>query len=382
MNIVVAVDSFKGSLSSAEAGEAVKKGIMKACPQADVYVSPLADGGEGTVDALVSGMGGSIKHLEATGPLGNKISTYYGILPQKQTAVIEMASVAGLPLVPTDKRNPLYTTTYGVGEIILDAIRSGCRHFIVGIGGSATNDGGIGMLQALGFDMLDENGAAIPFGAIGLKSLASIDDVHVLPELKECHFRIACDVKNPLCGQDGCSAVFAPQKGASAAEIVQMDEWLERYAKIAQAKYPRANPQTPGCGAAGGLGFAFCTFMDAALESGIDIVLDEINLEGHIAKADLVITGEGRLDRQTVMGKAPIGVARIAQRYNKPVIAFAGCVTREARVCNEHGIDAFFPILREPVTVQEAMETVTARRNMADTVEQVMRLILRCRKET
>jgi glycerate kinase len=293
-----------------------------------------------------------------------------------------MASVAGLPLVPTDKRNPLYTTTYGVGEIILDAIRSGCRHFIVGIGGSATNDGGIGMLQALGFDMLDESGAAIPFGAIGLKSLASIDDVHVLPELKECHFRIACDVKNPLCGQDGCSAVFAPQKGASAAEIVQMDEWLERYAKIAQAKYPRANPQTPGCGAAGGLGFAFCTFMDAALESGIDIVLDEINLEGHIAKADLVITGEGRLDRQTVMGKAPIGVARIAQRYNKPVIAFAGCVTREARVCNEHGIDAFFPILREPVTVQEAMETVTARRNMADTVEQVMRLILRCRKET
>lgn len=254
--------------------------------------------------------------------------------------------------------------------------------FNVGIGGSATNDGGIGMLQALGFDMLDENGAAIPFGAIGLKSLASIDDAHVLSELSECHFRIACDVKNPLCGQEGCSAVFAPQKGANAAEIVQMDEWLERYAKIAQEKYPHANPHTPGCGAAGGLGFAFCTFMDAALESGIDIVLDVINLEEHIAKADLVITGEGRLDSQTAMGKAPIGVARIAKMYNKPVIAFAGCVTWEAWVCNEHGIDAFFPILREPVTVQEAMETVTARRNMADTVEQVMRLILRCRKET
>ncbi|HCP95148.1 MAG TPA: glycerate kinase [Anaerovibrio sp.] len=375
MNIVIAIDSLKGSLTSLEAGKAIETGIKKVYSEAVTKVLPLADGGEGTVEALTLGMGGKLQSIEVTGPLGNKILAQYGILSDGKTAIVEMAAAAGITLVPDNKRNPLYTTTYGVGEILLDAMHKGCRHFIIGIGGSATNDGGVGMLQALGYDMLDADGKPVPFGAAGLKVLCRIDDSRVTPELKECSFRIACDVTNPLCGEKGCSAIYGPQKGASPEDIALMDKWMGDYARISKEKYSHADANAPGAGAAGGMGFAFLTFTNATLESGIEIVLAETKLEDHISKADLVITGEGRLDGQTVMGKAPVGVARIAKKYNKPVIAFAGCVTPEATACNEHGIDAFFPILRGVVSLSEAMEPKNARQNMIDTVEQAMRLL-------
>lgn len=375
MNIVIAIDSLKGSLTSLEAGKAIETGIKKVYSEAVTKVLPLADGGEGTVEALTLGMGGKLQSIEVTGPLGNKILAQYGILSDGKTAIVEMAAAAGITLVPDNKRNPLYTTTYGVGEILLDAMHKGCRHFIIGIGGSATNDGGVGMLQALGYDMLDADGNPVPFGAAGLKVLCRIDDSRVTPELKECSFRIACDVTNPLCGEKGCSAIYGPQKGASPEDIALMDKWMGDYARISKKKYSHADANAPGAGAAGGMGFAFLTFTNATLESGIEIVLAETKLEDHISKADLVITGEGRLDGQTVMGKAPVGVARIAKKYNKPVIAFAGCVTPEATACNEHGIDAFFPILRGVVSLSEAMEPKNARQNMIDTVEQAMRLL-------
>ena len=380
LEILVAIDSFKGSLTSLEAGEAIRSGISRVYPNAHVKILPLADGGEGTVEALTLGMGGSLQKVEVTGPLGEKVTAQYGILQDKKTAIVEMAAAAGITLVPKEQRNPLYTTTYGVGEILLDAIHKGCRHFIVGIGGSATNDGGLGMLQALGYRMLDDTGAPVPHSALGLKKLATVDDTDVLPELKECTFRIACDVTNPLCGPTGCSAVFGPQKGASPDAVKMMDGWLQRYASLSQAKYPQANPNAPGAGAAGGLGFAFLTFTKASLESGIQIVMTDTRLEEHIAKADLVITGEGRLDGQTIMGKAPIGVAQLSKKHAKPVIAFSGCVNPEARLCNEHGIDAFFPILRQVTPLSEAMEPKNARQNMIDTVEQVFRLLKTCSK--
>jgi len=375
MNVVVAIDSLKGSLSSLEAGKAIQRGIELVYPEAEVKVRPLADGGEGTVEALTLGMGGQLQSIEVTGPLGNKVMAQYGILSESKTAIVEMAAAAGITLVPENKRNPLYTTTYGVGEILLDAIGKGCRHFIIGIGGSATNDGGLGMLQALGYDMLDDGGKPVSFGAAGLKELRQIGDEHVVPELKECTFRIACDVNNPLCGEKGCSAIYGPQKGATPGDIEQMDRWMAQYAALAKDKYAKAEAATPGAGAAGGMGFAFLTFTNAALESGIGIVLAETRLEDYIAKADLVITGEGRLDGQTVMGKAPIGVAGIAKKYNKPVIAFAGCVTPDAKACNDHGIDAYFPILRQIVTLEEALDHQNARQNMIETVEQAMRLM-------
>ena len=370
------MDSFKDSLSSIEAGTAVCSGILRVYPDAKIKVLPLADGGEGTVEALTLGMGGELQSIEVTGPLNEqKVTAQYGILRNKKTAIIEMAAAAGLTLLPSEKRNPLYTTTYGVGEILRDAINKGCRHFIIGIGGSATNDGGLGMLQALGWQMLDSVGDAVPHNAIGLERLAVIDDSTVLPALKECTFRIACDVTNPLLGQEGCSTVFGPQKGAPPNMIPIMDEWLQHYAELAKAKYPQANPQSPGAGAAGGLGFAFLTFTNAALESGINIVMKETQLEEQIAVADMVITGEGRLDGQSIMGKAPIGVAHLAKKHAKPVIAFSGCVTPEARLCNKHGIDAYFPILRQVSTLSQALEPKNAQQNMTDTVEQVFRLI-------
>ncbi len=376
MKVVVAIDSFKGSLSSLEAGEAIKCGILKANPNAEVCVRPLADGGEGTVEALALGMGGKLVTITVTGPLGKPVDCVYGILEESKTAIIEMSGAAGITLVPDEKRNPLHTTTYGVGEVIKDAISKGCRHFIVGIGGSATNDGGIGMLQALGYGMLDKTGTQVAFGAKGIKELVTITDDSVIPELKECSFRIACDVTNPLCGKVGCSAVFGPQKGADPEMILQMDEWLSHYAKLTSDKHETADAEFPGTGAAGGLGFAFLAYTNAVLESGIKIILEETNLEHYVKDADIVITGEGRLDGQTVFGKAPIGVAKIAKKYDKKVIAFAGAVTQDAIACNEHGIDAFFPILRRIQTLQEAMNPSSAKQNMADTVEQVFRLIV------
>lgn len=376
MKAVIAIDSLKGSLSSIEAGNAIADGICRVYGQdADISVRPLADGGEGTVEALVSGMNGIMQHVKVTGPLGTQVECEYGIIESTHTAVIEMSGAAGITLVPDEERNPLYTTTYGVGEVIKDAIFKGCRRFIVGIGGSATNDGGIGMLQALGYGFLDKNGKQVPFGARGLEVLEKITDDDVLPELSECKFRVACDVTNILCGEYGCSAVFGPQKGATPSIIKQMDEWLNHYAKLAEKKYKKANANQEGTGAAGGLGFAFLSFTNAVLESGIKIVLEETALEKYMEDADVVITGEGRLDGQTAMGKAPVGVARLAKKHDIPVIAFAGSATKEAVACNQNGIDAFFPILRGVVTLEDAMKSENAKANMTDTVEQVFRLL-------
>ena len=374
MKAVIAIDSLKGSLSSMEAGYAAADGIRRVHGQdAEIIVRPLADGGEGTVEALVSGMNGIIQNVMVTGPLGTPVNCEYGIIESSHTAVIEMSGAAGITLVPDEKRNPLYTTTYGVGEVIKDAISKGCRRFIVGIGGSATNDGGIGMLQALGYGFLDKEGKQVPFGARGLEVLEEITDTYVLPELAECEFRVACDVTNILCGEEGCSAVFGPQKGATPSMI--MDKWLEKYAALAEKKCTKINANQAGTGAAGGLGFAFLSFTNAVLESGIKIVLEETSLEKYMENADIVITGEGRLDGQTAMGKAPVGVARLAKKHNIPVTAFAGSVTKEAIACNQNGIDAFFPILRGVTTLEDAMKPENAKANMADTVEQVFRLL-------
>lgn len=345
-----------------------------------MIVRPLADGGEGTVEALAHGMDGRIEKIKVTGPLGESVEAAYGIIDKSKTAIIEMSAAAGITLVKEEERNPLNTTTYGVGELICDAINKGCRNFIVGIGGSATNDGGIGMLQALGYEFLDAHNMQVPLGAKGLAVIEKISDEHVIPELKECKFKIACDVTNTLCGEQGCSAIFGPQKGATPTMIMQMDKWLAYYAHLTHEKYPKANMKQAGTGAAGGMGFAFLSYTNAVLESGIKIILEETKLEEYVKDADIVITGEGRLDGQTVMGKAPIGVADIAKKYDKTVIAFSGCVTEDAVACNKHGIDAFFPILRSVTTLSEAMDSENARKNMIATTQQVFRLIDKLKK--
>ncbi len=374
MKVVIAIDSLKGSLSSVEAGNAIAEGIKRVEAQAEVAVRPLADGGEGTVEALVKGMNGKMQTIRVTGPLGEQVNAGYGIIEETKTAVMEISATAGITLVPDEKKNPLYTTTYGVGEMIRDAISNGCRRFIIGIGGSATNDGGIGMLQALGYGFLDKEGKQVPFGARGLEMLENITETDVLAELSECEFQIACDVTNPLCGEHGASAIYGPQKGAASEMIRDMDGWLLSYAQLAKKQYKKADEEYPGTGAAGGLGFAFLTFTNAVLESGIQIILKETKLETYVKTADIVITGEGRLDGQTAMGKAPVGVAKLAKKYGIPVLDFAGSVTKDAMECNKNGIDAFFPILRGVTTLEEAMEPSAARENMTDTVEQVFRL--------
>jgi glycerate kinase len=265
--------------------------------------------------------------VEVTGPLGKSVVAEYGIISAEGLAVLEMSAAAGITLVPEEKRNPLYTTTRGVGEMILDAISKGCRKFIIGIGGSATNDGGVGMLKALGFEFLDERGEPIADGAIGLSALHRIVTDKAIRELAECEIRVACDVSNPLCGDSGCSRIYGPQKGADEKMIADMDGWLSHYAKLTREHLPGADADFPGVGAAGGLGFALKYYLGAILGSGIGLVMDAIRLEEHIIDADIVITGEGRLDSQSAMGKAPVGVARLAKKHGKRGIAFAGAVS-------------------------------------------------------
>lgn len=375
MNVTIAIDSFKGSLSSLDAGMAAAEGIKRAIPDANIAVRPIADGGEGTVEALCVALGGIKMSIDVTGALGKKVKADYGLIPKTKTAVIEVASAAGITLIEESERNPLNTTSYGVGEIISDAIERGCRSFIIGIGGSATNDGGIGMLQALGFDILNKEGESVSKFGRGLEEICTISAKNANPHLSECTFTIACDVKNPLCGELGSSRIYGPQKGADEDTIVKMDKWLSDYADICKLSFPNANKDAEGAGAAGGLGFAFMTFLNGKLTCGIDLVLKETRLEEYIKTADIVVTGEGRLDSQTVMGKAPFGVASIAKKYGKNVVAFSGCVTTDAYVCNEHGIDAFFPIVRGASSLEEAMNIDTAFDNMADTAEQVFRII-------
>lgn len=373
--IVVAIDSFKESLSTFEAGKAIEEAAKEMYENAEVAISPIADGGEGTVEAIISASNGELVRTVVCNPLGKQIEAAYGFIPHTKTAIIEMSAAAGITLIEESERNPMNTTTFGVGELILDAISKGCRKFVIGIGGSATNDGGVGMLQALGFEFLDKNGKQVLLGAKGLKDIVVIKTENAVKELKECYFCVACDVKNILCGKNGCSAVYGPQKGATPEMIKNMDMWLEKYAQLTKKVVPTSDANIPGTGAAGGLGFAFVSYLDATLESGIELVMKETELESYIKDADIVVTGEGRLDGQSHMGKAPVGVAKLAKKYNKPVIAFSGCVTEDAITCNEHGIDAFFPIVRKPCTLDEAMNINNAYKNLKDTAYQVFRLI-------
>lgn len=375
MKVVIAIDSLKGSLSSMEAGTAIKDGILAAKPDAEVIVKPLADGGEGTTDALIEGMNGERIDLTVTGPMHTPVDAYYGYLKDTNTAVMEMASAAGITLVPDSEKNPLLATSYGVGEMINDAIQRGCRNFIIGIGGSVTNDGGIGMLKALGVRFLDENGEDAGDGGQALAKVARIDVSGMNPLLKECHIQVACDVNNPLCGENGSTYVYGPQKGVTEDMKKTLDEAMAHFARVTSETLENDYMNTPGAGAAGGLGYAFLAYTGAALTPGIELILDAVGLEEELSGADVVVTGEGRLDFQTAMGKAPVGVARLAKKYNAKVIAFAGSVTKEATACNNEGIDAFFPILRGVCTLAEAMDPVAARNNMTATVEQVFRLL-------
>ncbi len=373
MKVVIAIDSFKGSLSSMEAGNAAKAGIRRAC-SAESIVKPLADGGEGTTEALVEGLGGRYVSAEVTGPLGEKTNARYGILRDGQTAVLEMAEAAGITLVDREELDPYRATTYGVGEMILDAVKRGCRRFIIGIGGSATTEGGAGMLQALGYGITDGDGKPIRHGIRDLDQIAHISMENVPEVLKECQFQIACDVKNPLCGETGAVWVYGPQKGVREEDKRIFDRKLQHFAEKTAEYTGTDHRLTEGAGAAGGLGFAFLSYLpNVELRPGIDIVIEATGLEQELKDADLVITGEGRLDFQTAMGKVPVGVARLAKRYGIKVLAFAGSVTKDAAECNSAGIDAFFPIVRGVTTLEEAMDPENAKENMVLCVEQVFR---------
>ena len=375
MKVVVAIDSLKGSLSSIEAGMAIRDGILAAKPDAEVIVKPLADGGEGTTDALIEGMNGKRIDLTVTGPMHSPVDAYYGYLADSHTAVMEMASAAGITLVPAEEKNPLLATSYGVGEMMNDALQKGCRNFIIGIGGSATNDGGIGMLKALGVHFLDENGEDVGEGGQALAKVTQIDISGLNPLLKECQIQVACDVNNPLCGENGSTYVYGPQKGVTEDMKKQLDNDMAHFASVTSETLGNDYRDTPGAGAAGGLGFAFLSYIGAALTPGIELILNAVGLAQELSDADVVVTGEGCLDFQTAMGKAPVGVARLAKKYHAKVIAFAGSVTKEASACNKEGIDAFFPILRSVCTLAEAMDPVNAKANITATTEQVFRLL-------
>lgn len=373
MKVVAAIDSFKESMTSMEAGNAVKKGILAAKPDAEVVVNPLADGGEGTVDALIEGLGAKKIPVTVAGPLGEKVSCYYGFLEETKTAVMEMASAAGITLVT--KKDPLRASTYGVGEMIADALKRGCKNFMIGIGGSATNDGGIGMLKALGFEFFDEDGNDVGEGAAALAKIEVIQTENKNPLLSGAKFQIACDVKNSLCGKQGATYIFGPQKGVTEEQKSKVDEAMKHYADVTKESLGCDFADCEGAGAAGGLGYAFLSYLAGELIPGVELILQATGLEEKMKNADVVVTGEGRLDAQTVMGKAPVGVAALAKKYNAKVIAFAGSVAPEASVCNQAGIDAFFPIVRGVTTLEEAMKKENAMENIAATAEQVFRLL-------
>lgn len=361
MKVVIAIDSFKGSMSSYQAGCGVRNGILKVYGDADITVCPVADGGEGTADALIAAYGGEKVSISVTGPVGRKVTADYGIIGK--LAVMEMASCAGLTLVDESERNPLYTTTYGVGEMIVDALQRGCRDFIIGIGGSATNDGGVGMLQALGFDMLDSNKNPVRQGALGVRDIVYIGSDRADSRIAESSFCVACDVDSPLCGETGASFVFARQKGGTDETIPLMDGWLCEFARKCGG-----DMNARGAGAAGGLGFALMNFLNARLCGGIGLVMEKTGLENKIRAADIVITGEGCLDNQSEMGKAPVGIAELAKKYNKPVIALAGSIKEYNPI-----FDACFPIVRGVTSLEDAMADAVS--NITQTTEQIFKLI-------
>ena len=354
MKIVIAPDSYKESLSAAEVAQAIEKGFREIFPNAQYVSVPVADGGEGTVEAMIAATQGVAHSTRVTGPLGDKVEACWGMSGDGKTAFIEMAAASGLALVPPEKRNPLITTSRGTGELILQALEHGAKNIIIGIGGSATNDGGAGMVQALGAKLCDANGTEIRDGGGHLNTLQTIDISALDPRLKACSIRVACDVTNPLTGEKGASRIFGPQKGATEALIVELDNNLAHYAEIIKKSLHVDVKDVPGSGAAGGMGAALMAFLGAELRSGIEIVTTALNLEEHIHNCSLVITGEGRIDSQSIHGKVPVGVANIAKKYHKPVIGIAGSLTADVGVVHQYGIDAVFSVLNRVVTLEEA----------------------------
>jgi glycerate kinase len=373
MRIVIAPQSLKGSLTAAQAGWAIAQGVYAVYPQAECDIVPVADGGEGTVQALVDATGGEVVPVVVTGPLGAPVEAYFGVLGDGKTAVIEMASSSGLPLVPPELRDPRITTTYGVGELILAALDRGCRHFIVGIGGSATNDGGAGMAQALGASLLQSDGTAIEPGGAALATLAHISTEMLDPRLAQCTFEVACDVNNPLYGPMGASAIYGPQKGATPEIVTQLDAALVHYARIIEHDLRMSLAHIPGAGAAGGLGAGLIAFLHAALRPGSEIVLEAVGLEDRLRTANLVITAEGQLDAQTAYGKSVGAVAALAKRYNIPVLALAGGLGETYRDAYNLGVDAIAVLPSGPMNLSYAMEHAASL--TADTAERAMRMI-------
>ncbi|MDO6407589.1 glycerate kinase [Pantoea phytobeneficialis] len=374
MKIVIAPDSYKESLSALEVASAIEAGFRDIFPEADYVKIPVADGGEGTVEAMVAATQGSIVRLTVTGPLGEPVDAFYGLSGDARTAFIEMAAASGLELVPTSHRDPLITTSFGTGELIKNALDRGVGHIIIGIGGSATNDGGSGMMQALGARLLDQQGNEIAYGGGALPQLARIEIAGLDARIRQCRFEVACDVTNPLTGEQGASAVFGPQKGATPELVQQLDRALAHYADIIHRDLDIDVLHIAGGGAAGGMGAALHAFCQADLRRGIEIVTEALGLAEQVHDADLVITGEGRIDSQTINGKVPIGVAQVAKRFNKPVIGIAGSLTADVGVVHEHGLDAVFSVLFGICSLEEALTNAAQNvrltaRNVAATIK-------------
>ncbi|HTI13228.1 MAG TPA: glycerate kinase [Dictyobacter sp.] len=373
MHILIAPQSLKGSLSAAEAGNAIAQGVHNVFPTAQITMVPIADGGEGTVQALVDATNGTIIHHTVTGPLNEPVTAFFGLLGNGKTAVIEMAACAGLPLIQPEQRNPLITTTYGVGELISAALDHGCRHFILGIGGSATNDGGAGMAQALGVSLTRTDGTTLPRGGAALAQLAHISTETIDPRLHECIFEVACDVTNPLYGPTGASAIYGPQKGATPAMITQLDAALAHYATIIKQDIKLAVADIPGAGAAGGLGAGMLAFLAATLRAGAQIVLEALQLEQHVAQADLIISAEGQLDSQTAYGKSVGAVAELARKHHVPMLAIAGSLGENYQALYELGITAITTLPSGPMSLDYSMQH--AAQLTTDAIERALRLI-------
>jgi glycerate 2-kinase len=359
LKIIIAPDSFKESLTAEEVSQAIEAGLKSVYPSAEFVKIPMADGGEGTVNALVYATGGRIVSKFVTGPLGEPIQSFFGILGDGKTAIIEMAAAAGLDLVPREKRNPLVTTTVGVGELILEALNYEVEKIIIGLGGSATNDAGVGMLQALGVNFLSNEGKEIGFGGGELGKICTIDISGMDPRLESILFEVACDVDTPFIGPKGASVIFGPQKGATPDMVELLDGHLAQFAECVQTATGKDIRYLPGSGAAGGLGGGIVAFLQAELKGGVDIIIEATRLSEHMADADLVITGEGKIDHQTIYGKTPIGVAKIAKQYNLPVIAIAGHLGSDSNIVKKYGIDAHFSIVPGVIGLEDAMKNAS-----------------------
>ncbi|HEM8613281.1 TPA: glycerate kinase [Citrobacter amalonaticus] len=374
MKIVIAPDSYKESLSALEVANAIEQGLREIWPDADYVKLPVADGGEGTVEAMVAATAGRIVDVDVTGPLGKTVTAFFGLSGDERTAFIEMAAASGLEQVPVALRDPLKTTSWGTGELIRHALDAGVDHIIIGLGGSATNDGGAGMVQALGAKLLDARQNEIGKGGAALDALTRIDISQLDPRLAACRIEVACDVTNPLTGKEGASAVFGPQKGATAETIDRLDTALVHYAQIIARDLEVDVLELAGGGAAGGMGAALYAFCGAQLRRGIEIVTDALQLDACVADADLVVTGEGRMDSQTIHGKVPVGVAKVAKRYHKPVIGIAGSLTADVGIVHEHGLDAVFSVIYTICTLDDALKNAAENvrmtaRNVAATLK-------------